>query len=87
MTITMTNNNQSTVNQAQLSTRFKTVNLTSFLSKHRANNTLYEENSIDASTEEVYELSTYTVEYKKRTSTLNYVEQVVYWPNKKTMAR
>jgi hypothetical protein len=46
----MTNDNQSTVNQAQLSTRLKTVNLTSFLTKHRANNTLYVENSVDVST-------------------------------------
>jgi hypothetical protein len=51
--------------------------LSSFLSQRRENNTLYVENSVDAGIKEVYQLSTYTVEYRKRTSTINYVELVV----------
>jgi len=41
------------VNQT-LGVRLKTVNLSSFLSKRRENNALYVENSVDASTKEVY---------------------------------
>jgi hypothetical protein len=53
MTLNNENNNQTTVNQT-LGARLKTVNLSGFLSKCRANNTLYAENSVDASTKEVY---------------------------------
>jgi hypothetical protein len=48
------NNNQLTTVNQTLGARLKTVNLSSFLSKQRANNTLYGENSVDVSTKEVY---------------------------------
>jgi hypothetical protein len=62
-------NNQLTIMNQILGVRLKTVNLSSFLSKRRENDTLYVENSVDAKIKEVYQLSTYTVEYKERTST------------------
>jgi hypothetical protein len=53
MTLNNENNNQTTVNQT-LGARLKTVNLSSFLSKRRENNALSVENSVNASTKEVY---------------------------------
>jgi hypothetical protein len=69
MTLNNVNNNQLTTLNQTLGARLKTVNLSSFLSKHRAKNTLYVEHSVKTSTKEVHWLSTYTVEYKERTST------------------
>jgi hypothetical protein len=54
MTLSNVHNNQLTTVNQTLGVRLKTVNLSSFLSKHRANNTLYVENSVDVSTKKVY---------------------------------
>jgi hypothetical protein len=54
MTLNNANNNQSTIVNQTLGVRLKTVNLSSFLSNAEKNNTLYVENSVDASTKEVY---------------------------------
>jgi hypothetical protein len=71
-----------------LGARLKTVNLSSFLSQCRENNTLYVENSVDVGTKEVYQLSTYIHKYKKRTSTQVLCRRTTsyYQPNRRTRA-
>jgi len=54
MTLSNANNNQLTKVNQTLGVRLKTVNLSSFLSNAEKNSALYVENSVDASTKEVY---------------------------------
>jgi hypothetical protein len=54
MTLSNANNNQLTKVNHTLGVRLKTVNLSSFLSNKEGKQTLYVENSVDASTKEVY---------------------------------
>jgi hypothetical protein len=69
MTLNNENNNQPTTVNHTLGARLKTVNLSSFLSNTEVKNNTLCRNSVDASTEEVYWLSTYIHKYNKRTST------------------
>jgi hypothetical protein len=69
MTLNNENNNQLITVNHTLGARLKAVNLSGVCQTKRIYTTLYVEKSIDASTEEVYWLSTYIHKYNKRTST------------------